>query len=468
MHIRGAIDDAVAPGRVLPRTRRGWLIVTLVLILALGLRLGAVYESSDWYEPRTDALHFDVMASSLARGDGFGYAIVPPNTKEQKEPTAFRAPLFPLVLASVYVVFGEHSYGAGRVLNAGLGTVVVVALGIVASQLWSRRLALVAMAIAAVHPALIVVGSSLLLEPLLVSLMLFALVCALQHRRRPRGRRWAVLSGLLLGLAILTRETALFAVLPVTYLVWQGERARLGATVRRPGPALWAPAILLLTTVVVVMPWTIRNFVVLDDFVPVSTSSGIGLAGTYNRTSMENESMPGAWRPPWEDPGMLAVMHALDDPTEAEADRALRDASLDLVREHPRYLMTAIVYNTQRLFDLDGGEFARLNAPFLPWSVRLLNMGILGSYVLYLLAALGAILCRSTHARVPRAVWLIPLTTLPFLVIALPANIRYRYWLEPFLVLLATPLVAAVAERLLRAVRPEAADPPVVADAERV
>lgn len=438
--------DADPPERVLPATRRGGLLVAAVLVLALGLRVGAVYENRDWYEPRTDALHFDYMASALVNGEGFGYAIVPPNTEEQREPTAFRAPLFPMLLGAVYAVFGEHSYGAGRVLNAFLGTTVVAALGVVAAQLWSRRLAIVAMAIAAVHPALIVVGSSLQLEPLLVTLALAAVAAALQHRRRPQGLRWPLVAGVLVGLAVLTRETAAFALLPVAFLVWRADVDRRAAVGRR---ALRSPILVIAAAVLVVLPWTIRNWVVLDAFVPVSTSSGVGLAGTYNETSMEDPSRPGGWREPWDDPEMLDIMLALDDPSEAEADRVLRDATIDQIREHPDYVLTAVVYNTQRLFDLDGGDFARLNAPALPWSPRLLDLGILGSYVLYVLAILGGWFFRSEHARVPKAIWAIPLTTLPFLVIALPANIRYRYWLEPYLILLATPLVAAAASWVL-------------------
>src|SRR6266568_1042008 len=181
---------------VLPTTGRGRSAVIAVLALALGLRIGAVY-SYHHYVPLTDAVDFDRIATSLADGHGFGNAIL----LNAKGPGALRAPLYPFSLSLVYDVFGDHKWTMGRLANAAIGTVLVGLIGLIGAQLWSRRVALVAMFLAAVHPALIVIGSGLQLEPLLVTLSLGALAAALQHRRATRGLWWPATAGLLMGLA---------------------------------------------------------------------------------------------------------------------------------------------------------------------------------------------------------------------------------------------------------------------------
>ena len=49
-----------------------------------------------------------------------------------------------------------------------------------------------------------------------------------------------------------------------------------------PGPALAQAAVLLAGVAIVVAPWTVRNLIVLDRFVPISTGGGqVLFAGTY-------------------------------------------------------------------------------------------------------------------------------------------------------------------------------------------
>jgi 4-amino-4-deoxy-L-arabinose transferase-like glycosyltransferase len=445
-------DRAQDGAGILPTSTAGRWLLALVLLVALGARVGAVLASESWYEPRTDAEHFDITASSLAAGDGYGYAIVPPNDASQREPTAMRAPLYPVALAAVYVVFGEHSWTAGRLLNSAFGTIGVALLGVVAAQLWSRRLAWVAMAIFAVHPAFIVVGSSLQLEPLFVALLLGSVAAALQHRRQPRGLLWPSVAGVLLGLNILTRETAFLALPGIVWLIWTAPRGDAPVpTTKRSVPA---PLLVVALAAAVVLPWTVRNAVVLGEFVPVTTNAGVGLAGTFNETSMNDKVYPAGWREPWSDPEIFALLESMDDPTEAEADQRLRKASFDFIREHPGYFFKAAYYNSQRLFDLDGGHYDRAIAPYLPYSSGMLDLAIVASWGLYVLVGLSLLTQRAVLRQVPRGVWAIPLLMYLFIALFLPGQIRYRNMLEPFLILVATPLVASWIEWLVARRRP--------------
>ena len=88
--------------------------------------------------------------------------------------------------------------------------------------------------------------------------------------------RTALASGLLWGAAVLTRETVLYF-LPVAAL-WLAWRRKGGA--RR---AAW----LLAAAALVVVPWTVRNWLVFDAFVPVSTSGALNLWQGNTRLSRQ-------------------------------------------------------------------------------------------------------------------------------------------------------------------------------------
>lgn len=436
-------DAASVPhDRIRPATRRGRYAVVGVLALALVVRVLIATEVSGDYIPQNDALHYDFIATSIANGDGYGDAILPP----AQGPSAFRAPLYPTSLAAVYAVFGGHNWRAGLMAQTLIGVGVVALVGLVAAQIWGRRTAFAALCIAAVHPALVLTGSSLQHEPLLVVLTLGAVASALQYGRDPR-LRWAAGAGALLGLAGLTRELGLLAAPPIAVLLWQYRPA---GTPRFRARALAAPALAAICAVVVIAPWTVRNAVRFDAFVPISTSSGFGLVGTFNEAAVENASVSrGEWVRPYDAPDVAEVMSADEAPDEADLDADLRSHALGIIVDNPGYLLDVVYGNTLRLLDLDGGGYNRdVVARFNPYPLWLMNAAIYGSSVVLVLAVYGA--TQRAAGRCPFAVWAIPLVTLAFMLLLLPANIRYRASLEPFVILLAAVAVIDVANHIRR------------------
>ena len=412
---------------------RGWSgswIVIVIVLLALFVRLGAVVADSS-YEPANDALHFDLIATSLASGSGYGDAFL----LGAEGPSAYRAPLYPATLAAVYAVFGDHSWTAGRVANALIGTALVALLGLVAFQLWGRRVGLVALGLGAIHPTLVLFGSGLQLEPLLAALLLASLACALQHRRQPWGLRWPLAAGVALGLAVLTRETGIVMLPVIVWLVWP-----------RGGQRAWAaPAVLVTVAAAVVIPWTARNAVVLDSFVPVTTSGGYTLAGTYNRTSMDDPQNPGVWIPPERDPAMLDAVLALDHPDEVELDKSLRREAIDFALDHPSYVVSVVFWNAVRLFDLQGPTHALYYGQFLPYPQGLTRASVYASWLLGIAALVG--LATKSVRRAAGAVLAFPLMVTVVLCLV-SGEIRYRAVIEPFTVMFAAAGIVAIFDRL--------------------
>jgi hypothetical protein len=143
--------------------------------------------------------------------------------------------------------------------------------------------------VVAIYPALLQYQALLLTEPLAATLLVGSIVSLFWAADSGGLGRWAA-TGVLLGLLVMARpEYLLVAVgLPVVVLTAEAlRRIRHQGGSKTAAPGGWrravAPgAVSILATCLVLVPWTIRNAVVLDRVVPVSTGGGKALyIGTY-------------------------------------------------------------------------------------------------------------------------------------------------------------------------------------------
>ena len=414
----------------------------LILLVALLLRVGYMAATPD-YTMVHDARAYDNIARAVAAGDGWGYARV------EGRDTAFRPPAYPILLAGAYKLAGvahgsEHDRAvAARILGIVVGTLIVAMIGVIAAQLWGRRVALLAMAGAAVYLPLILVGASVMSEPLFALLLLGALAAALQHRRSTHQWRWVLASGLLAGLTILTRANATVLLLPLALAVW---------TVRpRWSPrALVVPAVLVVVALVTVSPWTIRNAIVFDRFIPVSTQLGSALAGTYNDQARLDKANPASWRSIGHLPeyrSLYARLHQIPEPV---AEDILRRRSKAYIREHPTYVAKVAQWTSLRMLDLGGLDWSRHTASTISVTPGWANAGVFCFWAFAVLALLGAFTRRAR--RTPFFVWLIPILLYLSVVVLVVETPRYRTGIDPFVVMLA----ALALRRALQAVEDRA------------
>ncbi|HEY7075439.1 MAG TPA: glycosyltransferase family 39 protein, partial [Solirubrobacteraceae bacterium] len=260
--------------------------------------------------------------------------------------TAYRPPLWPVVLGGAYALDPAHRWTAGRLLGAAIGTVAVGLTGAIAAEVWGAGVGLAALALAAVFLPLVLDGMSLISEPLFVIFELAAALCVLRHRRA-RTLRWAVAAGVLVGLASLTRSTGPVLALALLAGLWPRWRAM----------AAFAAA-----AVLVVAPWTIRNAHVLHAFVPISTETGVTLLGTYNDAARTLPGCAGCWVLLREHPQTRPLarrIRVLDElGRERLADRQVRS----FLARHPLYPLRVAWGNTLRLLELGGAKRTRFGA----------------------------------------------------------------------------------------------------------
>ncbi len=260
--------------------RIGLAALVAILLLGLGLR---VAEAWDGRAPVYDAAAYAAIAANLEAGEGFTVGA------GATQPSSNYSPGLPLLVTGLYEVVGGVDERLARVVLALIGTLAVLFAYLIGRRLWrampyaaSGRLriplvmpGLVGAAGVAVYPALLEYQGMLMSEPLAATLLSGAVLAILWAA--DREGRWDWLApGALLGALALVRPEYLGVAVLVALVVFArraGADWRLGLT---------QTAILLTGLVIVVAPWTLRNAVALDRFVPISTGGGqVLFAGTY-------------------------------------------------------------------------------------------------------------------------------------------------------------------------------------------
>jgi 4-amino-4-deoxy-L-arabinose transferase-like glycosyltransferase len=188
-----------------------------------------------------------------------------------------RPPLYVLFLGAAIRSFGLNSLPL-LVVQCALSALTLLPLGWIAARIDGLRAARWAAALGALYLPFTLFAGLLLSETLFIFLFAGALAALLRARealgeetaRAALGR--SALAGLMLGLAVLTRSTALgfvpLAALWLVYPSWRKPiaRSRLAAV----GVTVWVCALIIL-------PWTLRNYAAYNRLVIVDTTSGYNL-----------------------------------------------------------------------------------------------------------------------------------------------------------------------------------------------
>jgi 4-amino-4-deoxy-L-arabinose transferase-like glycosyltransferase len=394
--------------------RRGARIAGAILLAALAIRIIFVL-ATPHYTLVHDALDYDRHSASIVQGHGFALSY--------GRPTAFRPPAYPIFLAGVYEIAGTADKAQrvewGRIANAFVGVGIVALIGLIAFQLWGRREALVALALGAVYIPMILVGQSIMSEPLFVLCMLGSIACVLHRRSYP----WVIAAGVLMGLAILGRANALILLAPLAFAAWKRPRG------------LGPPVALCVAAALTVLPWTIRNYETFHAFVPVSTQLGSALAGTYNSEARADKVNPASWRTLKRVDDYRPIFNKIRSTPEPVLEKQLRSASIDFIKAHPAYVLTVAYWTTRRMLDLAGMDWSIHTAATISASRGWAIAGVICFWCFALLAIFGATTRRARAA--PLWLWAVPVLMylgVVFLVVETP---RYRMAIDPFIVLLA-------------------------------
>jgi hypothetical protein len=242
--------------------RHSWLLTVAVLLVALCGRIAAM-SFGDGAVVAADPMNYQNLARSILAGEG----LVTADWQYGEGLRAHFPPLYPVLLAGIWSVFGE-----GAAINLGFSFVCDIITALAIYDIARRGGATIAGRIAALwfllYPVFLI-GAPLPHKESLTVMLGILLVRAMQRWAEGSPAQPARLAiaetGLWWGLLMLTQPSfALIA--PCMGLALVPSRGLL--------PVLRFGFMAGLCAAVVMLPWWIRNYLVFGQFVPFTTAAG--------------------------------------------------------------------------------------------------------------------------------------------------------------------------------------------------
>jgi len=203
------------------------------------------------------------VAAALADGRGFCCLF-----RQATGPTAWLAPVYPLLLAVLFKLFGTFtlaSFYAAVSLNCAFSSLACIPVCYAGQRIGKPVAAALAAWIWAVFPSGIVMPFEWIWDTSLSALLGAALLWATLRIGDSISCREASLYGLLWGVSLLTNP-ALGSLLPFLW-AWIFYRHVASKTLRA-SPLLLAAGVMIL----VCTPWTLRNYVQFHRFIPLRSN----------------------------------------------------------------------------------------------------------------------------------------------------------------------------------------------------
>ncbi len=318
----------------------------VLVVLAVFVRL--VFGFTKLQDVPSDPDHYLALAQSLLNGQGFSF---------EGRPTAYRPPLYPLLLTPLVAILGSGKafHGVLLVFQAVIGGATAwLAMSAAKKIVDAPRLqppqsskrsscstivTLIAGFWTAFDP-LLVIQAPLVMTEAMAAFLLTAAVCALFHDRPKSAGFW-------FGAASLCRPSLLVCA-GLTIL------ARL-----LPSPSssssrrLRESLSILICCGLVMSPWAIRNWLRFGEPVLTTTHGGYTLALANNPTYYEDVVF-GPRNAVWSGPRQQAWMDAIGTDTigltEPEADRKIRAKATAFIRSHPLDFAIACIHRQLRFW----------------------------------------------------------------------------------------------------------------------
>lgn len=254
-------------------------MIALALIAALGLVVRAYVVVNPVANPADDSHAYYAISKALYEEGSFGG----PEFHDSSD----WSPGAPFLYAASFYATGGAREGTARIVEALLGVatiLVVFALGWrIGGRDLGRWVGLFAAFAVAVYPPFLHTTGELMSEPPAMLTLPAAILAFLWAGEKRSLWAWTA-PGLLFGLTAMFRPEYLlvggaFVVLAFIQVAWRRTGSVGG---RNWTGGLATAAVLLVALVLPILPWTIRNVIVLERLVPISTGGGKALyVGTY-------------------------------------------------------------------------------------------------------------------------------------------------------------------------------------------
>ena len=358
-----------------------------ILLTAAVFRGGAIWRQFEQLTIDRDA--YLGIAENLLAGNGYA---MPGGTG----PTAYRPPLYPLVLAATLAT-GGGAWGIAA-LHVALGVLTVLLTERTGRSMGLGRASLIGAFLVAADPLLVLYATMPMTETLSAFLTVLLLYAIARLHAAPSSAVWGIVVGVVLGLGILCRPTMLI-VGGLAAVGW------LAAVVFRRARFLQAvPWLILVGAAVTLAPWGIRNLVHFGRPIVTTTHGGYTLL-LANNCVFYDEVVHGPSGAVWEGPSLDAWQQALEHDLEADGvdgeiarDRWMYDRALEGIRNDPGSFAAAGWLRFRRFWGvLPEGPTAAALPRVIRWGVAMWYAAVI--------VAMGIGIVRVSLARREWSMW---------------------------------------------------------------
>jgi 4-amino-4-deoxy-L-arabinose transferase-like glycosyltransferase len=228
---------------------------SLLIIFLIAILLRGIYILQNRTPIISDEIRYNEEAINILEGEGFSW-----RTKG-KVYKSFNPPFYPFFLTLVYLIFGINPEAA-RVIQAFLGSLSCLIIYFIGKRAFNKTTGLLASFMLAIYGGHIFINRYLLTETLFMFLVLLAILLLLQFKDTQKKAK-LIISGILIGLGILTRGQLLLFI-PFIF-IWFYSLSKKFKEVAINF------SIFLAFSLLIVIPWTIRNYLIHKEFVLINT-----------------------------------------------------------------------------------------------------------------------------------------------------------------------------------------------------
>lgn len=237
------------------------MLKCLIIILIFAFLLSLVYSFYFRIEPSVDARGYDRIAQNLVAGNGYREKLDIPLYLDHAISRV--GPGYQFFLAGIYKIFGRNLYLVW-VLQAFIHILSGYLIYLITKKIFlSEKAGIISAFLFLFFIDIFELTAMVLTETLFLFLLLLSVYSAIKFFQDPNYKNSAF-AGFAFGIVILTRPT----VLPIFLIM-------LGVMIYKK--YFKRAALFLIIPVLIITPWTIRNYKVHNAFILTSSAGGINL-----------------------------------------------------------------------------------------------------------------------------------------------------------------------------------------------
>jgi 4-amino-4-deoxy-L-arabinose transferase-like glycosyltransferase len=354
-------------------------------------------------------------------GNGFSW---PEWSAYPEGPTSWMPPVYPLIMAGIFKVFGIYSMQSALALELLLTIVSVLSCGLLyllGKRLYNAQVGLIAAFLLAIYPPSIYYAVRSVWDTGIFTCCLLVVVLMFLRLADHPNLKAGMCLGIIMGFTSLVNPIIISAYPFASawlYLKSDSNRSTVMKTI----------ALMLTGFCVVISPWLLRNYLLFGQFVFIKSNFGhelyIGLKYDYSsgEPSIKNDNVKRFLLTEDE-------REFIDNANEASRNGLLLRKAITFIAENPLHFTQQVI-----------SRFTRFWTFMRPYPGLQAKVSLTIYLTVLILAVAGLVLSRAKRRGVQLVVLFLLSLPLPYY-LTVAHIFRYRFPVEPFLLLFAASMI---------------------------